>query len=76
MMHAQARFDVSLLFSCQTFQHLMSIQSIPGTRHYYTKILCGFEDEHDPYREMLRNRQAEKTDRELAKEPTKAKRGP
>ncbi|PMD22713.1 hypothetical protein NA56DRAFT_644881 [Hyaloscypha hepaticicola] len=50
--------------------------SIPGTRHYYTKILCGFEDEHDPYREMLRNRQAEKTDREPAKEPTKAKRGP
>jgi hypothetical protein len=54
----------------------MSIQSIPGTRHYYTKILCGFEDEHDPYRDMLRNRQAEKTDREPAKEPAKAKRGP
>ncbi|PMD59749.1 uncharacterized protein K444DRAFT_590145 [Hyaloscypha bicolor E] len=23
--------------------------SIPGTRHYFTKILCGYEDEKDPY---------------------------
>ncbi|KAN0112659.1 hypothetical protein V8E51_005610 [Hyaloscypha variabilis] len=23
--------------------------SVPGTRHYFTKMLCGFEDDKDPY---------------------------
>ncbi|KAE9375743.1 hypothetical protein N431DRAFT_437248 [Stipitochalara longipes BDJ] len=26
--------------------------SIPGARHYFTKILCGFEDDKDPYMQL------------------------
>jgi len=32
--------------------------SIPGTRHYFTKILCGYEDEKDPYSLSMRNAEA------------------
>jgi len=33
--------------------------SIPGTRHYFTKILCGYhQDETDPYSVAMKNAQA------------------
>jgi hypothetical protein len=37
---------------------LISPQSIPGTRHYFTKILCGYQDDKDPYSVSMRNVQA------------------
>jgi hypothetical protein len=53
----------------------MTIQSIPGTRHYFTKILCGYEDENDPYMPLQRNEQEEKTFEPPPKRPYETRRG-
>lgn len=48
MMHSQARSDVRLLFPL-SIRSTNCQQSIPATRLYFTKLLCGFHDEKDTY---------------------------
>lgn len=72
MMHAQARFDVSSS-GMSWAQWLISVQSIPGTRHYFTKILCGYEDEKDPYSVSMRNAEAARAKAKLSKDTDIAK---
>lgn len=53
MMHAQARCDVGPTSSSgppSLPNHILTQpKSIPGTRHYFTKLLLGFEDGKDVY---------------------------
>jgi hypothetical protein len=61
MMHAQARFDVRSSSSSSSSSLSLSLslslapstntftQSIPGTRHYFTKLLCGYLSDDEPY---------------------------
>jgi hypothetical protein len=44
-------------------------QSIPGTRHYFTKMLCGYLEDDEPYETS----KAPPAEREPEKEKSKSK---
>jgi hypothetical protein len=73
MMYAQARNDVCLLLLylpkriCYHMTPVDGEQSISGTRHYYTKQLCGYMDEKDP------QAPSEKTQERAKQKPSKGK---
>ena len=75
MMHAQARQDVNPLpyLIASQISKLTSTQSIPGTRHYFTKMLCGYLDEKGPYAAPLLEEQSEKSKLKQYKEAQTSK---